>query len=529
MSVQDLVKKLEGLPLLDKSRDEMVKTAAELFAIASREQSHEGMMVSDYYYACYHYFYDHNLLKASQYITSCIGEASALNADAYLLKAHTINAMVNINYYKPFEAIDEISKASKLAKQLNDEMYIAVTTNIIGDVFTLLHDFSKANSYYQDAKFDFERSNYPADYIYHKSLFDYIYACIKLGRYDVLDSSINLGLMKFNGDPLILEYKTLGNILSLFKRIGYIERKITDDIYKLMFEIEDIHNEYDRFRILTLIYPLVDTTEDYQLFKEYTDLLDAYASKFIDMDIEDTIKLIKVNLLGVDDGNMEYIEFMEKKNKLVIESLDKAIERILSLNDTEDNLDTEIEKNKKLTKISQTDSLTHLYNRRYGVQQIEATLADITKKEYALIMLDVDNFKVINDTYGHGAGDSTLIEFSNEMNNVFDKDAYIVRLAGDEFVILLYNLPTDIKTRRSVVAYKLETLLKNLKSKKYDYLNGKAFGVSAGAVIESGSFEELYSKADSALYESKNSEKGTYTIYGEDRDEEDEDDDEDDE
>lgn len=529
MTVEKLIKKLEELPLLDKSRDEMVKTAADLFAVASREQNHEGMMVSDFYYACYHYFYDHNLPKASQYVKSCIGEASALNALEYLLKARTIYAMVNINYYKPFDAIDEISKAAKISKKLNNEMYTAVTRNIIGDVFTLLHDFSKANSYYQEAKFDFERSNFTSDYIYHKSLFDYIYACIKLGRYDVLDSSINLGLMKFNGDPLILEYRVLGNILSLFKKIGYIERKITDDIYKLMFEIEDIHNEYDRFRILTLIYPLVDTTEDYQLFKEYTDLLDAYASKFIDVDIEDTIKLIKVNLLGVDDGNMEYIEFMEKKNKLVVESLDKAIARILELNEAEADLDDEIEKNKKLTKISQTDGLTNLYNRKFGIQQIEATLSDITKKEYALIMLDVDNFKNINDTHGHGAGDSALIELSKEMNEIFDKDSFVVRLAGDEFVIFLYNLPTDTKTRKSVVAYKLETLLNNLKSKKFEYLDGKAFGVSAGAVIESGSFEELYSKADSALYESKNSEKGTFTIYGEDRDEEDDDDDEDDE
>lgn len=506
----------------------MFISATSLFAQASREGSHEGMMVSDYYFSCYHYFFDHNLTKANQYVKSCIKEAAELKNDRYLLQGLMIDMMVNVNYYRPFDAVDELAKASELATKLKDQRYQTLTENIIGDVFTLLHDFSKANTYYQGCKQEFEKSHYPADYIYHKCLFDYIFACIKLGKYDILDSSVNLGMMKFDGDPLVLEYRVLKNILALFKRLQYVERKITDDIYKLMFEIEDLQNEYDRFRILTLLYPLVDSTEDYQLFKEYTDLLDAYSRNFEDVDIEDTIKLIKVNLLGVDEGNMEYIEFIEKKNKLIIESLDKAINKILALNNATYELDGEIRKNADLEKQNQTDELTRLMTRRYGVSMVEAALADVTKKSYAMIMLDVDDFKKINDTYGHGAGDQALIHLSKTLRDVFDEDAYIIRLAGDEFIIFLYNLPTDYKIRRSVVLYNLDSIIKHFDKTRLDFIGGHYMGISMGVVFDEGNFEELYSKADTALYGSKYGGKGTYSVFGEDEDDEDVADDDDD-
>ncbi|WP_083700089.1 bifunctional diguanylate cyclase/phosphodiesterase [Shewanella sp. UCD-KL12] len=91
------------------------------------------------------------------------------------------------------------------------------------------------------------------------------------------------------------------------------------------------------------------------------------------------------------------------------------------------------------------DDLTQTYNRRGGIKQIQ-NLCN-TQQAFSLFFLDIDGFKLINDTYGHSTGDQVLISVANRLLNTLSKDCVLARFGGDEFIILLseknYSPPDD--------------------------------------------------------------------------------------
>src|SRR5882757_2945370 len=92
-----------------------------------------------------------------------------------------------------------------------------------------------------------------------------------------------------------------------------------------------------------------------------------------------------------------------------------------------------------LRNLAMIDPLTGLYNRRFAEQRLAAEVARSERKGHPLtiLTLDLNNFKFINDTYGHPAGDLVLQEFASRLNNVIRGGDLAVRLGGDEFLVLL--------------------------------------------------------------------------------------------
>ena len=92
---------------------------------------------------------------------------------------------------------------------------------------------------------------------------------------------------------------------------------------------------------------------------------------------------------------------------------------------------------------SLTDQLTKLHNRRFLMQKLPEDLAntpaDANEQDFVFLLLDLDNFKQVNDTYGHTAGDLILIQFSNLMKQVFRSSDYTIRWGGEEFLVFLTN------------------------------------------------------------------------------------------
>jgi len=98
-----------------------------------------------------------------------------------------------------------------------------------------------------------------------------------------------------------------------------------------------------------------------------------------------------------------------------------------------------------LRNLAMVDSLTGLYNRRFAEQRLAAEVARSERKGHPLtvLTLDLNNFKEINDTYGHPAGDLVLQEFAARLNNVIRGGDLAVRLGGDEFLVLLPECTTQ--------------------------------------------------------------------------------------
>ncbi|HEX9026119.1 MAG TPA: diguanylate cyclase [Clostridium sp.] len=161
---------------------------------------------------------------------------------------------------------------------------------------------------------------------------------------------------------------------------------------------------------------------------------------------------------------------------------------------------------------AQRDSLTGIYNKGSTHSMIEAYIkSQGLNVNGALFMIDVDNFKAINDNLGHLAGDSVLTGISLMISEVFNENAIVGRIGGDEFVVYLKNISSE-----EFLYKKADDLLKGFRKKfigeSSDYKVSGSIGIAK--YPEHGkSFEELFINADKAVYLAKSKGKDNYCVF----------------
>lgn len=171
--------------------------------------------------------------------------------------------------------------------------------------------------------------------------------------------------------------------------------------------------------------------------------------------------------------------------------------------------------NDELVELSHRDPLTHLYNRRYfsDVSLKMLSLANRSKHTLSIIVLDIDNFKHINDKFGHAVGDDAIIETAKVLEKSVRKSDIVSRFGGEEFVILLYNVNS---VNLESIAEKIRENVENLVIQTN---KGKLkFTVSLGATqydcdFDINKIEYTLNRADKALYKAKESGKNKVVIY----------------
>ena len=166
-----------------------------------------------------------------------------------------------------------------------------------------------------------------------------------------------------------------------------------------------------------------------------------------------------------------------------------------------------------LKSMAEHDGLTGLFNRSYFQEALDrlVELTRRTKQPNALFYIDLDHFKYVNDTLGHGAGDRLLMEISNILNKRARKSDLVSRLGGDEFTILLYNIPEE------QVHSTAEAFRKALAD--YPFKQGVEqvdIGCSIGVAIineQTGSAAEILSRADIACHLAKQGGRNRVHIF----------------
>jgi len=164
------------------------------------------------------------------------------------------------------------------------------------------------------------------------------------------------------------------------------------------------------------------------------------------------------------------------------------------------------------------DALTDLPNRRLLIEHLEKSMQSITRtnKSMAILFLDLDKFKSLNDTYGHAEGDELLIQVAKRLNLTVRKQDIVSRIGGDEFIILLDNLPNNlIKSKKSTqtIANKIIKTIKTpfiLKNITYE------ISTSIGVFIFNNDqlkTDTIFKKADIALYQAKEEGRGRACFY----------------
>lgn len=156
------------------------------------------------------------------------------------------------------------------------------------------------------------------------------------------------------------------------------------------------------------------------------------------------------------------------------------------------------EMGEELTLAVNTDPLTEIRNRRYLMQYLEKQTAQMGDEKHCAVLIDLDLFKSVNDTYGHVFGDKVLKQFADTVKKNLGENDLIARFGGEEFMILF---GTD---NEKEIITTMDTI-----SKEYAIFSekekGKEFTFSAGAAIygKNSSITDIFTTADKRLYEAK--------------------------
>lgn len=170
---------------------------------------------------------------------------------------------------------------------------------------------------------------------------------------------------------------------------------------------------------------------------------------------------------------------------------------------------------KQLELLASTDPLTKLYNRRYFSDMSEHIfdLAKRNKTDLSLIMLDIDDFKAINDAYGHKVGDDVIVSIAKLLQTFSRKSDIACRFGGEEFILLL---PETCLSGAAVIAEKIRTQIQNSAIKlntSKDIKFTSSFGIAEVDAFNDKNIETVINRADDALYEAKESGKNKVCVY----------------
>lgn len=196
------------------------------------------------------------------------------------------------------------------------------------------------------------------------------------------------------------------------------------------------------------------------------------------------------------DGKVSYLELIKEP---VFGENGEVIGIVGLINDVTEKTLLEI----KLKELNTSDMLTKLLNRHTGTETISRIIGENRQNKY-FCLFDLDNFKKINDTYGHQMGDNVLREFGYVIKrSIYDADV-AMRLGGDEFIVLLDN----INDKEQVQAF-IDKVYENMrKIKIQDFEEKITVSIGICKVGEESTFDSLYMEADKLMYSAKKDKKG---------------------
>ncbi len=284
------------------------------------------------------------------------------------------------------------------------------------------------------------------------------------------------------------------NIVYSLKELNDEIESANKDIKK--FIKERIREAFFSAILFSLFFGVLSYTLAVKITKPIL-LLTKRADQIANGKLEENEEVLHIN--SNDEVGLLAKSFMKMSQKL-----QKSYTELQTLNET---LEKKVqERTHQLKLLAVTDPLTGLYNRRYFTSASSDILSIAKRKQenLALIMIDIDKFKNINDTYGHKVGDEALIEFANILNKTQRQSDITCRFGGEEFVILLPE--TDIEGATKVAhklrknTEELSIILDSNKSIKFTI----SLGVSSVDLEKEVNIELALHRADNALYDAKN-------------------------
>ncbi|GAA0507615.1 bifunctional diguanylate cyclase/phosphodiesterase [Tatumella terrea] len=167
--------------------------------------------------------------------------------------------------------------------------------------------------------------------------------------------------------------------------------------------------------------------------------------------------------------------------------------------------------NRELHKLAMHDPLTLLPNRAYLEEQLDHYIEEASSgSAFALMFLDLDGFKMINDAYGHHIGDRLLITVTERLKNILDSDHVLARVGGDEFVLLTPSTSADAAER--IASRMVKAIEKPFHISEYELMVSISIGIALYPPHGSEGRDMMFN-ADVAMYHTKNNGRNGFSVY----------------
>lgn len=425
-----------------------------------------------------------------------IGEYYELNKKGFLEKA--INYLDVINTKEPFSTIILDTTTNEILYQNNVKDF-----KYIGNISDYIEELKSSTIGYSE-------NNYGEYYIFYGVTEDYI-----------KDVTLELVRNRIHGDSFendayiwineVVDYNGGDNYAI---RLIHPNLKDTEGIY-LSTNEQDIKGKYP---YLIELNGIKDKGEVYftYFFKKKTD--DSIAEKLTYAKLYKEYNWIVAMGIYFDDiqpyidevsikGDKEMERMRSAIGIMSLISIIMAISMLLTLEQwyyKNSNIELKEELN--------IDELTKAFNRRAGTRKLEEIFHDFKRynKTYAILIIDIDAFKMVNDTYGHAEGDKVLISIVDTINKCIRETDSIYRWGGEEFLLICGGL------KEENLGLFTNKVLKNIEKNQYEY-QGKYYNVTVSIGIsyfnkDDDDFFEVVKRADIGLYKSKETGKNKATL-----------------
>lgn len=330
-----------------------------------------------------------------------------------------------------------------------------------------------------------------------------------ISRSQIIHPDKSAGTQKASPDNKIMISKSKSERIMMIVDDVELNRKILSEMFRGIYTIAEAQNGQDAYDFIKKHYDMIDIVlmdlvmpvmNGFQLMaklKQDSDLRNIPI--IVTSQITDGSEARALSM-GADDFIAKPYNTdvaLHRVSNVMAQSKLKIIEREKVLAD-------EV---KAMRYKAEHDALTGLYNRTVLESMVNSFFSDNSGYDGCFIMLDIDNFKSVNDILGHDKGDEVLIDIANIISNCFRKSDVVSRLGGDEFAIFMPSLfSVDmLKKRLSLLCEKL--------SLKYD---GITLSASIGASVapqQGTDYATLYKNADSALIAAKRLGKNQYRLF----------------
>ena len=300
------------------------------------------------------------------------------------------------------------------------------------------------------------------------------------------------------------------------KKHSAIFKEETEKIYENIYEIDITHNraasEATRLYFESLGVPkntaaydeALEIIAEKQIKAEYREgYLTTFGPRQVLNAYDLGIENLRYEFMITKDGGQSYY-WMRITARIFFWEEDQSVRMFVY----RQNIDEEKKREQYMYEKMKRDPLTGLYHKIGTQEQIDRVLAAHPEKIYAFFILDIDDFKAVNDTCGHAMGDLVISRFAEVLKAQFREDDIVGRIGGDEFAVFV-PMPS-----RKYARQKAESLVDALHIR---YGDSGQLTASVGAALaprDGGSFTVLYQKADSALYDVKAQGKDGFKLYG---------------